>query len=645
MALKFGRNILRWCQSCQLPILRTKQCFVCEEKTVEIKATPPFEFRPGFEIELNFIRTLCDEFFGSGTGLRLIPKNGLVLINDIPGIDRFEEIFVEGECVAALVYEIGQGHKLVIKIEGARRIAAVMSRNFVILEEDAKPFILKKASMLRPGVIAFDPELRKGRDVVVMDSERQVVSVGPAIMNGTEIAASEKGVVAKTRNVTKEMVPSFPLELLEPEPVSWEDAAAANTGPLQRLEEEAVTFIKNMVADHPELPVSISFSGGKDSLATLLLVRGAGLKPVVVFINTDLEFPETVDYVHRLVESYELELLEAKTAGVFWKAFQDFGPPAKDYRWCCKTQKLGPVSTLFKEHYPQGVLSFIGQRKFESREREKKGRVWKNPWVPLQLGASPIQNWTSMEIWLYTFQEKAEINPWYTRGLARIGCWLCPASDQGDVDFMERFYQEGLEQLETALRAYAGKKGFSEDWVKFGLWRWKRAPQFCKDDERLMKAIRRETSGTPEPGDEPWFKLKLLDEGISVVPGGFVLKARFNRVVDLFDVHNLLSMLGHVREQEEGLEISRNENLLVLGADGLVEAKGAKPKELKGLLETMRKLVIKAKSCLFCGVCLSACPPGALSFQDGRLVLDEEACLNCLKCVSPCPAVDYKGRD
>lgn len=76
---------------------------------------------------------------------------------------------------------------------------------------------------------------------------------------------------------------------------------------------------------------------------------------------------------------------------------------------------------------------FVGQRKYESIKRFKQPRVWKNPWVPNETGASPIFHWRALEVWLYIFSRGLPYNPLYEDRLDRIGCFLCRAHPGRDL--------------------------------------------------------------------------------------------------------------------------------------------------------------------------------------------------------------------
>ena len=46
---------------------------------------------------------------------------------------------------------------------------------------------------------------------------------------------------------------------------------------------------------------------------------------------------------------------------------------------------------------------------------------------------------------------------------------------------------------------------------------------------------------------------------------------------------------------------------------------------------------IDAQKCTGCGVCIKACPFGAISLDDGVAVIDEDICTECGMCIDECP--------
>ncbi|MEM4265323.1 MAG: 3'-phosphoadenosine 5'-phosphosulfate sulfotransferase, partial [Thermoplasmata archaeon] len=64
--VRLGANILRWCHSCNLPILEEKICPCCDANTVEVVLTPPGDCRPAFAYDIELIRKQAERQFGPG---------------------------------------------------------------------------------------------------------------------------------------------------------------------------------------------------------------------------------------------------------------------------------------------------------------------------------------------------------------------------------------------------------------------------------------------------------------------------------------------------------------------------------------------------------------------------------------------------
>ena len=633
-AVRLGKIHLRWCDGCNVPVLELASCSVCGEGTRQVSVTPPGDVRPAFPSDIASIRELVDAQFGDGCGRGALPDGRIVLLNKAPDLDRMDEVIMDGEVVGAVRFDLKLGEKFLPRPSSAVRMQSLVARSWVEVDDGAVDAVrTRKASTLAVGVTDCDRGIAAGDDVVVLDRHRKAVSVGVAKMSSDEMTADgRRGTAVKTRWIVEESS-----EPADGRPASWDDTIAANRHVLDSRTAEAVKFIQRTAAEN-DLPVAVSYSGGKDSLATLLLVLEAGLRPSLMFVDTGLEFPETVDNVHRVAEKHSLDLVVEEAGDAFWKNLEHFGPPAKDFRWCCKTCKLGPATRLIQENFPDGVLSFIGQRAYESESRARKGSVWRNPWTPNQLGASPIQKWTALHVWLFLFDRDAEYNPLYENGFERIGCFLCPSTDL--AEFRETSGRTSdFTRWQEYLRERARSEGLPDEWLRYDLWRWKRPPKSVLDVLGI-EAPRPTSSVGGNAPDQPLAKLELrCTEGYSPCVNGVSMEGVFSRPLDMDRVANLLNMVGEVVVSPDG-RIAESDGVTVF-AEGPVMAKAADEDSLKAKVEMLREVVVRAMDCAGCGICVARCPTGALSL-DGRLRIDEDRCTHCGKCLGPCPVVAFR---
>ncbi|HUL38694.1 MAG TPA: phosphoadenosine phosphosulfate reductase family protein [Methanomassiliicoccales archaeon] len=629
--VRLGKMLLRWCHQCQLPVLEDEACGSCGGPTHEVQLTPPGDARPAFAHDLEIIARVVDSQFGEGCGNALLPEGRLVLMNKIPGLDRMDEVVLDGEVAGTLRYDLGRGFAFVGRMGAARAIQSSIAKGFVIAADDAVPFIAQGLNLLVPGVEDADPRIGIGDEVVVLTKRRQAICTGMARMTGDQMLSAERGMAVKARwQGTPSDMPDATRSR------TWQEALAANAKVMERRVGEAVGFI-HRTREKFVLPNIVSFSGGKDSLACLLLTLDAGLRLPVFFVDTGLEFPETVDHVHQVAEKHGLPLIvEAAPPEAFFGNLDYFGPPGRDFRWCCKTNKLGPTVRAILKHYPDGVLSFIGQRRYESEQRSEKPRVWKNPWTPGQVGASPIQDWTALHVWLYIFSKGEEYNPWYEWGLDRIGCFLCPASDLAELELvMDRSPRS--QEWRAFLERRAGQEGWSEDWIRYALWRWRRLPEAIRKDLEAKGASLQKRTVDRGRAQEP-VRLRM-QEGVSPCVMGFSVEGAFNRDLDLERVANLLCQLGEVEaSSEEGwckaLDVRVFDN-------GALVAKGREPDQIRRNVERVRRAVVKAEECVGCGVCIARCHEGALTMERDKVLVLTAKCIHCGRCTEPCPAISF----
>ncbi len=123
----------------------------------------------------------------------------------------------------------------------------------------------------------------------------------------------------------------------------------------------------------------VAFSGGKDSIVALDMVQRTlphnAFK--VVFGDTQMEFPDTyktVDTVESWCRENDIDFYRAKSP---WKpkaAWNSFGPPAAEIRWCCSVFKTTPQILLLRQlmQNPSFTgMAFTGIRAEESASRSE----------------------------------------------------------------------------------------------------------------------------------------------------------------------------------------------------------------------------------------------------------------------------------
>lgn len=637
-AIILGKNHLRWCLTCNLPILEKEECPVCGAKTKEMIVTPPSDARPAFPASIDRIREIADLQFGKGVGLALIPDGHLVVLNKAPSIDRMDEVVCDGAILASMKYDIGIGWRLILRMQGAMRAEGVLSKGFVVCDPSAVKFVQDSKNLMAPGVIDAHPDVSDGDEVLIVTPEMKVIATGIAKMSAAGMIAADKGVGVKTRWYKPEE------PLVSDVCHTWEEATEANAAAIEKRSSEAIRFIHSTMEKYADLPAMVSFSGGKDSLATLLLTVDAGLKLPAMFVDTGLEFNETVQHVHETTERHGLQLIEEKApVDAFFGNVIQFGPPSKDFRWCCKTNKLGPTVKAITTNFPNGVLSFIGQRKYESEARNAKPRIWTNPWTPGQIGASPIQNWCAMHVWLYIFSKKEPFNVWYTRGLDRIGCFLCPASDLAEFEIVAGA-SDRYPQWDSYLSDFQEKYGLPPEWKKYGLWRWKKAPQSIRDEIKRLtgKDVPELTKRKFEDSDGPLTMRR--QEGYAPCVIGYSVEAAVSGPIDLKRLKPFTHALGWsvvLNETDNTLEV----DYVTFYGEGAIISKANIKNDADQHMDEAWQLVVRSHQCVGCGLCVARCKPRALYIENGKVEINEDECIYCKDCYGACPAVRFAADD
>jgi len=653
-SLFLGRNQLYWCKSCNLPVIDTKRCPNpdCNENTFLVKISPPYDCRPAFKHDLKRLKKIIKSQFGADCE-KIIDENKVVILNKVSYEDRMDEVVIDGNVIGNIRFNVlilGENKwEFIPKLEGARRLQEFNPRSWVIADDGAIKPIIKGANLLAPGVIDFSKDIKKGDYTLILTKNKEVLGLGTSSYSSNEIPKHKRGVTIK---LNYSETPKPP-EILKGGQ-TWDDAVKINEKFLLKKEESIIRYI-NHVSKKYELPNLVSFSGGKDSLVTFLLVLKSGIDFKIFFIDTGIEFKETVEFVDYIVEKFNLKekYFKYTTKNDFYEECKlNFGPPARDYRWCCKVLKLSNINDLIRDHFPEGVLTFIGNRKYESflrRDDSKKGKISKNSYIPQQINVNIISSWIALTVWLYIFREQKirgiKMNPLYELGYERVGCLPCPANKLADIDILKEHFPREYEELHDMLKDHADKNEYPKEWIELGLWRWKKLP---KSQLNLMKKLNIKPIKV-KYGSSDELKVKFT-KGISPCQdGSLLLEGNLNEGLDLERIANFLSIYGKIMLNVENGVMSVRKDLTMVNifTDGSLNIRTYEQDDsiLTETLEQIIPFILKAQKCIGCGICIEMCPSKAIYMKDKKAWINEDKCNSCLKCLKKCPILDYSFKD
>lgn len=611
---------LRWCPVCGLPVLGRERCPRCGGSTLEVKLAPPGGLRPAWPVERERLWRAALEGLGREAARRLLGGPwALALLNPVQSVDAGYEVIVDGHTVAGFFYDPA-GDRWLVRPDrvGVEILAA----------EETGP-VLYTSAVLRPGAV-----LRGG-----LRGEKQppgsyvaLAGRGPSYGVGRVLGDGAVRVLKAWRRQRRVWWRH------RPRARSLDEVVEANRGWLEEREEEARGWLEKVIRETGARPLA-SVSGGKDSTVSAAIAVQAGVEDLYT-VDTGMEHPETLETVEKLARALGARLHVARPAPrMFWRGAELYGPPARDHRWCTKLLKMAPLARLLGELAPGGrALAVTGQRGAESTQRALSPRLAESGTAGRgrSLVAAPIQWWSSLEVFLYIRLRGLPLNPLYTLGFDRVGCWMCPASHLCELRETARRHPELWEEWERLLRRYAQRHGLPQSWVELGLWRWRWS---------LPAEARRLAS---QAGLDPDTVLERLNthgamaareysrEGeLLVASPSLPSEPDWDRMPGLAKATGLAYNV-----EDDGITLRDGGAWARVTRSGRVEIPAATPpKERRRLAKLAASILLMASACIGeqCMLCASSCPEDAVR---GPAVIDPEKCTGCRACINACPATN-----
>jgi len=595
---------LFWDLDRNVPLLERPE----EGNYVVVKATPPRDIRPlmGIDIEItaNAIKEELDDIKVLNF---LLPSNEIILLNKIPYVDAGDEIIVEGRIIGHRFYDpINRTWRFKPLYEGVARILDNERGNFAIVR---LPKLTRGYTIHRGDIVRSNFEYKKGKFVAVSTEKGEYHAVAKVIRgNRLYVVKAWRGI--KPNYINRQ--------------ASLQDVIKANSHRLNILVSKAKLIIQDVIERYDGSPV-ISFSGGKDSLVVLdIACNMLGIERVI-FNDTGLELPETIKAVEEAANFFSVNIITASAGDAFFKALHKMGPPARDYRWCCKICKLRPIAQVYREEIKSAVISLVGQRKYESFARARAPVISRSQWIPNNLVVAPINDWTALDVWLYIFSRRLSPNELYFRGLDRVGCWLCPACELAEYEIVKGLHPDLWSSWESYLSSWAKDHGLPKAWVYYGGWRWLKIPG---DFRRFIQQIHVDTSS---------FSIPRYSIDVHVLE---MDKKHIILEIEPFNIDHFLRfapILGDILSSDNITVTFSKGHIHVIPSENKVMIQSHDDELSYDILYNVISVLLRSQLCVGCGLCELWCPNSAIRLLEDNLpYVDRNKCASCNLCNKRC---------
>lgn len=202
-----------------------------------------------------------------------------------------------------------------------------------------------------------------------------------------------------------------------------------------------------------------AFSGGKDSLLSLFkmapVLKKEGKLFEVIYIETGVEFPDMLSYVHRITEMLDAPLKVLNSRRNFFDIYYKKKVwPDSIFRDCIENLINDPMDRYCAESKEPYVLIRGGRSNQKTRD-SKSAKIQKIKSKPLLTIYNPLYDMKEED-----FQKEIEQLPlWqgYAKGFDRTACWCCPFQQPTQWEALKIHYPFLWDEMQRMTKVVAFK--------------------------------------------------------------------------------------------------------------------------------------------------------------------------------------------
>lgn len=145
---------------------------------------------------LKRVMTIADYQFGRGAGEILFSER---VAFQLSTTKRIRQILLDNERIATVRAKDGM---LTLSMCGARKLHEFIKfpGQRVVVNSDAAPFVSKGKTAFSRHVVAVDPGIRAGQEVLVVDENDRLLATGRTMLSALEMHYFKKGTAVEVRS-------------------------------------------------------------------------------------------------------------------------------------------------------------------------------------------------------------------------------------------------------------------------------------------------------------------------------------------------------------------------------------------------------------------------------------------------------------